>query len=110
MAYRKTDSITAEADANDAIEIAIKEAAALSRLDEKRRAKRARAGRWIARLSFLSSVVLFALAAAFKSHGVGVAAVGMLILSGGIALMRLGGGLSVQGESDQASVTRNIRG
>lgn len=110
MAYRKTDSIAAEADANDAIEIAIEEAAALRQLDERRKARRAYAGRWIGRLSLLLSLVLFALAAALESHGVGVAAVSMLILSGGIALMRLGGGLSVQGESDQASASRHIRG
>lgn len=110
MAYRKTDTIAAEADANDAIERAIQEAAALSRVAKKRQDRRARAGRWVGRLSFLLSLILFALAAALNSHELGMAAAAVLILSGGIGLMRLGGGLSVQGDSEQASVSSHLRG
>lgn len=110
MTYRETDTVSAEAEANEAIDVAIEEASALTRATAERKAKRARVGRWFGRGCFLLSLVLFGLAASLKSHVLGMVAVAVLILSGGIGLMRLGGDLSVQAKGEQASVNRNIPG
>lgn len=106
MAYRETDTVQAEAEANDAIESAIEETMALRRLQEKRNVRRAQVGRWIGRSFLAMGLCFFGIALAFKSHGFGIAGVAMLILSGAVGLMRLGGGLSVQRDSEQASRNR----
>ncbi|MFT5357640.1 MAG: hypothetical protein ACI9KE_004877 [Polyangiales bacterium] len=113
MALQKTKTISAEVDASaaieEAIENSIEEGIVRRGVQAKRKVRRARVARWSNRLLFLLSLVFFGLAAQLDSKPYAMAATVMLLLSGGIALMRLGGDVSVQEKGKQAGETAGVR-
>lgn len=93
MSYRETSTVTAEADANAAIDDAIEDAIAKSRADKKRQAGRGAIARWAGRIAFVVGLSVAVLGAKMDSHWIILVGVLLVMLSAGIALSRLGGSL-----------------
>ena len=110
MAYRQTETISAEAEANDAIDAAIEDAIADAQEERKREAVRSFLVRWTGRLVFLLGLATLGVAWLGEWDWLGLAGAILMMLAPGIGLMRLGGSLSAHAESDQAPINKHLLG
>lgn len=110
MAYRETDTITAEAEAIDAIDAAIEESIARSREESRRTLWRKRLIGWAGRLVFLGGLVTLGIAWAVDSEWGSLVAVMIIFASPGVGLMGLGGSLSTHADGDKAPINNHLIG
>ena len=103
MAYRSDEQSNATADAHEAIREAVESAQLARRAESKRVQRNTKVLRRSLALLLLAGVVVSIVGGVTNAEWFGLALTLTLILLGGVALMRLGGSLKPQAESEQAS-------